>query len=291
MRRGSLIALACALGACAAPRSITQSGRVTPPGDVRLGVAVPISISSSTSGAIYDGLQGQIEDLDDGDIKLETREDLDDLIEPLLAHGLDPVGTGTDLFLRVGVYDRFDLGYRYASGTHVFDTMFQFMGPIGEEQPETRVSGAVGVQYSRQEYEAPSLAGLDTLQSLLDYRFERTDLLFPVVLSYGFGENEEYGALGFGVAYNYTSISYGIESEVVHELFEDELEAIDPPSGESSVHAFGGFVNVKAGYVVYALFSLAVYYQDFGSYKLFSDKKRSLSGTTVIPTFGVQAEF
>ncbi len=291
MNRGLLATFACLLGACAAPRSITQSGRVTPMGDVRLGASMPVNLSSQTSASIIDGLEGRIDDLADGETKIDTREELDELIEPLLAYSLDPVGSGFDVFVRVGVYDRFDLGYRYASGTHVFDGMFQFLGPIDEEVPKTKLSGAFGLQYSHQEYEAPSFAGLNTLQKLLDYRFERTDLLVPVVFSYGFGDNEKYGAVGFGVAYNYTDLSYGIESETVHELFADEIEALDPPSGDKSIHAFGGFVNVKVGYVVYALFSLAVYYQDFGSYKLFGDEERSLSGVTVIPTIGLQAEF
>ena len=57
----------------------------------------------------------------------------------------------------------------------------------------------------------------------------------------------------------------------------------------NSFGALGAFVNMKLGYrYAYVLPALAIYYQNFGTYKLLNNKETKLKGLTVLPTIGLQ---
>ena len=135
---------------------------------------------------------------------------------------------------------------------------------------------------------------LEDLQDLLGYEFTRKDVLVPLAFSYSLGPDELFGAITFGVAYNLGLVKYGFKEEKVAQLFQESLEeeGIMVPHDEKSVHAFGPFLNVKVGYRwIYAIASLSIYYQDYGSYDIFGVKTSRFSGLTFIPSFGLMGTF
>ncbi|MBU1535931.1 hypothetical protein KKF84_11470, partial [Myxococcota bacterium] len=224
---------------------------------------------------------------------------LDKLIRAMIIYSVDPIGMGFDFNVRYGVWDRFDIGYKMDSGVHVFDTRFQFAGPTKQSPNFLGINlgphwfGSIGVQYSQQDFEIP-LPGLDKLQKLIGYKFEKQDILIPIAFSYSlWGNEEKFGSVSFGAAYNYSRLKWGLDEGLIQDLFVDTLASmgITVPGGDQAVHSFGGFVNIKLGYkYVYVIASLSVYYQNYGKFRLF-DYSASYSGVTFVPTIGVVGQF
>jgi len=295
-----------ALVACTSPRSITHSGKVTPKGQVRVGANFRGNIPTATSAALYDTIKdgvNEIEDVATGQQSKFTRDEgvqkLDKLLKAMIIYSVDPIGMGFDFNVRYGLIDRLDIGYKFDSGVHVFDTRFQFAGPTRHSRNVLGINlgphwfASIGLQYSQQDFEIP-LPGLDKLQELVGYTFEKKDVLIPLVFSYSlWGDDEKLGSISFGAAYNYSKLHWGLDDGLIAQLFEDTLEnlGIQVPSGDQSVHSFGGFINIKLGYKwVYVIASLSIYYQNYGKFRLF-DYSATYSGVTFVPTIGVVGQF
>ncbi|MEI6348604.1 MAG: hypothetical protein WCP69_11720 [Bacteroidota bacterium] len=278
------------LSGCAAPRSITQSGKVTPHKQFRFGSNFSGNISTSVSKTLFDGAQSTASDLINQDtVRLE--ETVAKLEKVALAYSLDPIGSGYDFYLRYGVLKHFDIGYKFASGVHVFDAMYQFMGSTGtiESVGKKGICGSIGVQYSSQKYDLP--LGFNKIQDLLGYTMKRKDILIPLIFSVSFGEEEKFGNFSWGLAYSHSFIDYGFDPD---NIFYDRINSTTPVSltaieGKKNYSSIGAFVNIKAGYkYVYLISSLSVFYQDYGTYNMLGGGTANLSGLTIIPTLGIQ---
>ena len=90
------------LASCTAPRTVYHSGKVTPRGQVRVGVDVTGNIPSATTSAILDNIDGLITTLASLDsIKFENNQEaLNNVSKSVLAYTLDPIGAGYDLHLQ-----------------------------------------------------------------------------------------------------------------------------------------------------------------------------------------------
>ncbi len=278
------------LYSCAAPRAITNSGKVTPHKQFRFGGNFSGNFSSSIATSLIDGAVTTATDLINEDtVKLE--ESITAIEKIALSYSLDPIGTGYDFYLRYGICKRLDAGYKFASGVHVFDAAFQFMGSTGTiNKPEkSGMCGSIGFQFSKQSYDLPF--GLNKVQKFLGFELERKDFLFPLIFSAPIGEEEKYGAFSFGLAYNFSMIKYGFNPKNIytHIANSTDLVEVKPFNSKKNYHSFGMFINLKAGYkYIYVLGSIAMYYQDYGNYEILNQKFIHASGITIIPTIGLQ---
>ena len=270
------------LSACIAPRGNIHSGRVTQRGHFKVGYDMTTNLPSNTFRVTGKQVAKEISSTQDDDGNYQ-RDDLFDYGQIALAQSLDPIGMSSQFYLRYGVYDRLDLGVAYGSAGFIFDTAFQFL-----KAEESIFDGSVGVQYSGQSFSLTSLAG--QAQELLGYEFSRDDVLLRGVLSVPFGENEEFGAFGFGAVLNYTALTYGFDPDAVSYLTDNQEEILTGVTNRSSgFFSYGGFINVKGGYQqAYLVLSLSVYYQQYGDYQLPDSRVASFDGYTFVPSFGIQ---
>ncbi|KAA9332237.1 hypothetical protein F0P96_12200 [Hymenobacter busanensis] len=283
------------MAACTAPRSVIHSGKVTPRGQFKAGGNLGFNVGTSSIGKIT----GAVKSLAEQAITQDTvnyRPALDKVQEAALAYVLDPTVATSDLYVRYGVVDRLDVGYKYSFGAHSFDAMYQFMGPTGTPEkpggPANANYGSVGLQFSTQRAKLPNIPFLDDAQTLLGFTAKRIDLLVPVVFSHSFGNEEEIGNVSYGLAYSRSFVKYGFEPGKIFSYVPGSTtvtEKIPSLLAKKSYGALGGFVNLKLGYrYAYFLPALAIYYQNYGTYKLLNNKEAKLKGVTIIPSLGVQ---
>ncbi len=285
-----LIAITLLLFSCAAPRSVTNSGKVTPYKQFKFGSNFSGNISSSFASSLLNGAVSTAGDLINKDT-ITFDESIPTLEKLALSYSLDPIGSGYDFFVRYGVYHKVDLGYKFASGVHVFDAMYQFLGTTekSEKSKESPLSASIGIQFSSQSYDLPF--GLSKIQSFLGYELKRKDLFIPIIFSFPIGENEKYGAFGFGVAYNHAFINYGFDPDNIYykTINSSNLIPVESITGKNNYGSYGLFINLKVGYeFVYLVTSFSMYYQNYGSYRILQDNTTKFSGYTFIPTIGLQ---
>jgi hypothetical protein len=276
---------------CSAPRQIIHSGKVTPKGHFKAGSNMQYNISTAAMEALFGEAKNQSEKISKSDTVVFDST-FNNVLKVLTIWSIDPFLPSTDFYVRYGIIDRFDIGFSRGNSVNVFDVRGQFLGPtgkIGASSPQ-RFYGSGGIQFSYQSYELPTYFG--DVQKTLKYSLKRKDLLFPIAMSYSFGEEEKYGALGFGAVYGVSFISYEFD-RTVYELIENKYKEIaDVPQGNVVYGSSGMFVNVKAGYkMAYALAGLSIYYQKYGTYTLYKHEKVSYAGATIVPSVGLQLAF
>jgi hypothetical protein len=295
LRRLLPLALLAATAACTAPRSIISSGKVTPKGQFKAGGNMGFNVGTASVGKIT----GAAKDLVKQAINRDTiryEEGFDRVQAAALAYVLDPTTATSDLYVRYGLLNRVDVGYKYSFGAHSFDAMYQFMGPLGTPENPQGQSGAMygsfGLQFSTQKAKLPSLPFLEDTEKLLGFSAKRVDLLVPLVFSHSFGPEEQIGNISYGVAYSHTFLKYGFEPGKLFNYIPGSNRVTDKiPNlmARQNFGALGAFVNLKVGYrYAYFLPALALYYQNFGTYKLLNNKETKLKGLTIIPSMGVQ---
>lgn len=292
------VSLSLLAAACTGPRSILHSPEATPRGDWRIGGGMDVNFPTQTSKALYGGLEGGVDLLyekfkgSDSIIPI-TADSLNDLTRALIAYSIDPLGAQPSLYVRYGAWERMDAGYRFAGGVHAFDVRYQFLGHYaGKEGGGARDwRGSLAVQYSSQSYELPSLLG--KLQSILKYEFKRKDILIPLIFGKPIGADGRYGNFGIGAAYNLALIEYDSKIlKLVEKVDSGAVRPFEDLRGDRSVHSFGGFANARLGYRhVYALASMALYNQDYGTFKLFGGERTKLAGWTLMPSLGLEFLF
>lgn len=289
----ALLLSAVVLASCTSPRNITASGKVTPKGAFKAGFSSSFNIATAPLAEIDNVTRAAVDAIDSNRDSIFYNESVAALSRGLLAYSLDPVTATSEFYLRYGLLDRVDVGYKYASGAHVFDAMYQFMGSTGTpDNPgeEKGLHGSVGLQYSGQKSDLPSKVGLDKLSSVLNYELSRKDILIPLVFSTSFGPEETYGNFSFGVVYGHSFINYGFNpSKVLVRNAGDRLEKIPSFTRKHQYSSFGAFLNAKVGYK-YAFFlpAISVYHQNYGSYNLFGLQQENYKGWTIIPSLGLQ---
>ena len=277
--------------ACSAPRAIVATGKVTPQGEFRVGYNQGFNIATAPIDKAGAALKNAA--------STAARKDtvgyggaVNSLQAAALAYILDPVQPTADLSIRYGIMPHLDAGYKYAFGSHVFDAQYQFLGPTGSPENPDRgaVSGttyaSIGLQFATQRAKLPSLPFLSDINSVLNFRATRNDLLIPLIISQSFGPEEEIGAISYGLVYAHSWVSYGFAPNNVY-LNTQKIPAI--PTQSRNFSSFGGFVNLKLGYrYFYVIPAVSVFYQNYGDYALLNGASTSLSGVTFVPSLSFQ---
>ena len=281
------------LASCTAPRNITASGKVTPKGAFKAGFNSSFNIATAPAKELDNVTRAAVDAIDNNNDSIFYNESVAALSRGLLAYSLDPVTATSEFYVRYGLLDRVDVGYKYASGAHVFDAMYQFMGSTGTpDNPGVGegLHGSIGLQYSGQKSDLPSKVGLDKLSSIFNYQLSRKDVLVPLVFSKSFGPEETYGNFSFGVVYGHSFITYGVNpSKQLVRYVGAEIQKIPSFTHKESYSSFGGFINAKIGYKwAYFLPALSIYHQNYGTYNLFGLQQETYKGLTIIPSLGLQ---
>ena len=276
---------------CTAPRAIVATGKVTPQGEFRVGYNQGFNVATaslSKAGSAVRAAASQAASQQ----KVDYTDATTQLQAAALAYILDPVQPVADLNIRYGIVPRLDAGYKYAFGSHVFDAQYQLLGPTGT--PENPGQGAttgttyasIGLQFATQRAKLPSLPFLTDINSVLNFRANRNDLLVPLTFSNSFGPEEEIGAISYGLVYGHSWVSYGFAPE---KIYSGSVKVPELPTQSRNFSSFGGFVNLKLGYrYFYVIPAVSLFYQNYGEYALLNGQSTSLSGVTVVPSLGFQ---
>jgi hypothetical protein len=275
---------------CTPSRGITASGKVTPKGAFKIGGNSSFNIATAPLGQIDDVTKSAVE-------AIENRDTIDydhfrGLTRGLLAYSLDPVAPTSDFYIRYGLLKRVDIGYKLASGAHVFDAMYQFMGGLGtpENPGPAGMHGSIGLQYSAQDADLPGKRFLNRLGSIFNYELSRKDVLVPLVFSHSFGPEEQYGNISFGVVYGHTFINYGFSpGKLFVRVAGEEVRKLEAFMEKQNYSSYGAFLNAKIGFkYAYLLPAMSIYYQNYGTYNLFGLQQESYKGMSFIPSLGLQ---
>ncbi|TXK33867.1 hypothetical protein FVR03_18270 [Pontibacter qinzhouensis] len=296
MQKAWLFVLLGLVAGCTAPRAIINSGKVTAPGQFKAGINFGGNIATAPIGQLGDITKAAVDAIRNRDSVFYDSQ-IDVASKAMMAYALDPVGPTFDFYLRYGLVERVDVGYKYATGVHVFDAMYQFMGSTGTiDNPGVgsgnRWYGSFGLQYAGQGSGILDAVFLKRLQPVLQFTAKRRDLTIPLIFSKSFGPEEEKGNVSFGVVYSHTFINYGFDPSGVYERIGRDAVEVPAFSGKNNFSSFGMFLNAKFGFkYVYLLPALSIYYQNYGTYQVLNSKSHSYSGLTFIPSLGVQASF
>jgi len=289
--QAAFILLVALAAGCTPSRGIIASGKVTTKGAIKAGYNASFNVSSSSLGEVDNIAEAAVNALQNRD-SIYYNQSLQSLTRSLLAYSLDPTAPTSDLYIRYGIADRVDVGYKYASGAHVLDAMYQFLGSTGtiNNPGPAGLYGSIGLQYSGQNSNLPSKLGLNALSSILNYELKRKDILVPLVFSRSFGAEEEYGNVSWGVVYGHTFINYGFEPGNLYEdLGGSQVRKIPALQKKENFSSFGTFINAKIGFkYIYVVPTLSIYYQNYGTYDIFGLQEESYKGFTFIPSLGFQ---
>ena len=276
---------------CTAPRAIVATGKVTPQGEFRVGYNQGFNLASAPlakAGSAVKEAASQAASQD----KVDYTDATTQLQAAALGYILDPVQPTADLNIRYGIVPRLDAGFKYAFGSYVFDTQYQLLGPTGTPENPDRgaASGttyaSIGLQFATQRAKLPSLPFLSDINSVLNFRATRNDLLIPLTFSQSFGPEEEIGAISYGLVYAHSWVSYGFAPT---KIYNGSVKIPELPLQSRNFSSFGGFVNLKLGYrYFYVIPAVSVFYQNYGDYALLNGASTSLSGVTVVPSLGFQ---
>jgi len=276
---------------CTPSRTITASGKVTPQGKFKVGYNSAFNIATAPIAEIDDITRAAVDVIDNRD-SIYYDKSIATLTRSLLAYSLDPVAPTSEFYLRYGLVERVDVGYKYASGAHVFDAMYQFLGSTGTPDnpgPEG-LHGSIGIQYSGQNANLPSKLGLNRLSSILNYELSRREILIPLVFSQSFGPEEKFGNFSWGLVYSHSFIKYGFSpSKLFIKYAGNEVQKVNPFLNKENFSSYGGFINAKIGFK-YAYFvpALSIYYQNYGTYELFGLQSETYKGVSIVPSLGLQ---
>lgn len=283
------------LSSCTSPRNIIASGKVTPKGAFKAGFNTSFNGATSALKEIGDISEAAIDAINNNKDSIYYTQAVATLTRGLMAYSLDPVTPTSDFYIRYGIAEKVDVGYKYASGAHVFDAMYQFLGTTGTPDNPGEVNGwhgSIGLQYSGQKSDLPKKVGLDKLSAIFNYELSRKDVLVPLAFSKSFGPEETYGNVSFGLVYAHSTIKYGFNpSKILVRYAGNTLERIPSFSHKQQYSSWGGFINAKLGYkYVYFVPALSIYHQNYGTYNLFGQQE-NYKGVTFIPSLGVQLNF
>ncbi len=276
---------------CSAPRAIVATGKVTPQGEFRVGYNQGFNLATAPLSKAGTALKDAASNAARKDT-VGYGGSVTNLQAAALAYILDPVQPTADLSIRYGIVPRLDAGYKYAFGSHVFDAQYQLLGPTGSPENPDRgaVSGttyaSIGLQFATQRAKLPSLPFLSDINSVLNFRATRNDLLVPLIVSQSFGPEEEIGAISYGLVYAHSWVSYGFAPG---KIYNGAVKVPELPVQNRNFSSFGGFLNLKLGYrYFYVIPALSIFYQNYGDYALLNGASTSLSGVTFVPSLGFQ---
>lgn len=281
------------LQSCTAPKSIIESGKVTPQGAVRASLGttsnIPTAFAEEVVGFAIDNA-GVVK----GD-SFQFQENLENVVGSLVSYSLDPLTQTLDFHLRYGIGWGFDIGYKNLSGVSAIDLQYQFVGEESTFAFGGMFASSIGIQYSGQKLRLDRFS--QKLDEALGMEFHKRDLMVKWINSYPFGEDEKYGHIGFGAAWNRTVSNYGISPTKVLTRIEEvggqrATSILEPMRDQRTAYSsWGGFLNMRLGYkYVYLYGALSMFHQNYGTYQLFKGVEYQGKGWTFIPTFGLQIQ-
>jgi hypothetical protein len=297
MRKLFLFILPFAIAGCTAPRSMLNSGKVVPKGQVRFGKNYTWNISSAP---ISESVKG-IRDLDKQANQLNSSDSIilngqvQHINSSLIAYCLDPIGYADELYFRYGLGKRLDFGFKKPGDANTFDVMYQFLGSNSTFNEKSTGKGgfygSVGLQYSFQNYRFLKYPMFDKVERVFGMSMSRKDFALPIVFSKSFGPEERVGCFSFGLVYTYSFIKYEVTPKNIYVRDETTqyTELLGPMKGKANYGSYGSFINVKIGKkFVFFNFSLAAYYQDYGKYALLGGGSTRFKGVSIVPSYGIQ---
>ncbi len=289
------------LGSCSPARSVLNSGKVVPKKQVRIGLNYTFNVSTAPIQQTYNTAFNAIKNYaNDDSIRFEdkTVTTVQDANAALLAYCLDPITMTDDLYFRIGLGHRMDMGYKTSGGAHAVDVMYQFLG--SNENFNTSdyrgYYGSVGLQYAHKSYDFSNNPILKKMQKVFIMDMNRKEITLPVIFSKTWGPEERVGCFSFGFLYSHTFIKYKIATKNVYRI-NDEVdpeyklppELLTPVEAKVHYGSYGTFINMKVGKkFVYFNLSLAAYYQNYGRYPLLGGGSVELKGWSFVPSYGVQ---
>ncbi len=276
---------------CIPPRTIYNSGKVTPHKELKAGFDFSGNFTSHFARNLYDNVESIATPLINKDT-LSLDEQIIYLNKTALAYAIDPFGAGYGVYARYGVVPGLDVGYKFTSGTHVFDAQYQFMGSRGsfDNPGKDFFNGSIGVQYSFKNYSLPDWSGLSMAQSILDFKLNRKDLLIPLIFSVSIGPEETYGSFAWGLVYTHSFISYGFDNKRIYDTISSMAPTlIEAFHNKQNYPAYGAFYNLKLGYkFIYIIPACALYYQNYRGYRLINGTDATFKGISFVPSIGLQ---
>jgi hypothetical protein len=297
-----LLSAVCLFASCVAPRAVINSGKVTPKGNFAIGgsmygniATAPVRQLADVTTLDLDTINAIIDSPDT--LTVAQKDELNSAMgiigRSAIAYALDPIGYGQDFFIRYGVAKRFDIGFKLAGSSKVFDIQYQFMGPTNtfKEITAERWYGSIAVQYSWANLSIPTV--LSPVANQLSFDFQRKDVLVPLIFSRSFGNEEEVGSLSMGLAMNYTRLNYYSAPQNIQEFYDPQTGNVSPIAlkgiqRKQNVFAYGGFIHCKIGYrYAYLIPGFAIYYQDYGNFPNIIGDDFHLSGWTFVPSIGL----
>jgi hypothetical protein len=279
---------------CTSPRDILSTGKVTPKGQIKVGGSMAGNISLMTANELKKTADYITEQNIEGitnTSNLEYTNSVNQATKSFISYALDPIGLNSGFHIKYGLITNLELGYRKTGGVNVFSTAYQFLGgknKIGQEG-YSGWYGSIGLQYSSQNPDKVlESVYLDKFQPFLNLSFKKKDILVPLIFSKSFGSEEKYGAFSFGLAYNYSSVSYGFAP--VNLVKVGSLEKFSALNEKFNYSSFGFFTNIKVGYNwVHFILSLNGYYQNVTGIKNLEGREfDKISGLTFIPSLGLE---
>lgn len=284
------------LQSCTAPRSVIESGRVTPKGHFRSGIGtttnIPTAFTSQVINTLKEGIGTSTKDT------FYIEENINNVTGSIVSYTLDPLTQTFDFYLRYGLVHNLDFGYKFTGGVHALDVQYQL---VGDEEHNNfnwgkGINSSIALQYSGNKYKLPGI--LKNIQDMLGYEMGRKDLFVKFIVSRSFGEDEKNGHLGFGLAYSHAFIRYGLNpgKNLVYLEENNGMSVREKLSfiseGENNYGSYGAFMNFRAGYKhVFLYGALNIFWQDYGRYELFENYSYESKGMTLIPTLGIQVDF
>ena len=295
--RPLIAVLALLLGACAAPQTMTESGKVTPRGDLKVATHNFYSANTRTASALFSGFKDTANALIDeaqSEESIQFDSSVRSLNEGLIAYALEPLGAGYEVALRYGVYTNLEAGYAYQSGRHLGELRYQLVGSNLPEEPSS-FAASLGLRYSQQSYRFPTTLALDKLQDLFGFEATRKDLILPITVSHHFGGQKEFASLAYGLGLSWTQVSYGFDPSSPFEIVNDgtlDTTKLQAFNETKTVLGYGAFVNGRLGYEgIFLVASLSLLYQDYGEFRLLDGDNEQFSGLSLIPTLGIETAF
>jgi hypothetical protein len=278
---------------CAAPHSMLQSGKVVPKGVIRGGVNYTFNISSVP---IEKSIQGAY-NINDSYANKDTillNTQVESINKAFLAYCLDPITFNDEIYVRIGLGKRMDMGFKTVGGAHQADMMYQFLGSNGtfDNSDYRGMYGSVGLQYSWQNYRFLKYPMFDKIEKIFNFEMSRKDITIPITFSKSFGPEERVGCFSFGFVYSHSFIKYKIEPKNIYKAADQaglDPVLLEPVKAKMDFDSYGTFVNFKIGkkYVFFNL-SLTAYYQKYGLYPLIGGSSVRLEGWSIVPSYGIQ---
>jgi len=283
------VLLALVLGSgCASTLSSMQTAKPLARGQFQAslgtGFFVPVGPLATVAGVGIDQSDKFLERINQGSRVDLTEEDQRQLLSAGISLAVAPPGPVTELMLRGGVAENFDMGLRYSGGSLRVDGKYRFLHrgsrARGSERERGSFDMALGLGVSRHNFKSKAL----DLLELVDIKdFSRYDVEVPLYISTEAGEVLKL----YAVPKYIFSRTHLDEKLVDYSEQGKEVTGFDVslPARVNS-HFVGSSFGVALGYKYVHLYAELTGGYTFCKPRVFG-QKRNLGGTTFYPAVGI----